>query len=167
MAWTTARLSNSRGRPPALGGGINLLIQSHSASVRSVEYGLGFIPKVYRTDATYRRLFKQPPRAYLTGTRRVLGGTNSRRGQGAITVTAMVTVPTSGGVPLSVTVTTRLSLPVKFSAGVYITRPLASTLAVPCTGGVVTAKVTVCPTSGSLGRIWLVLDVCCRCCSNT
>jgi hypothetical protein len=33
--------------PPGLGGGIKYLIQSHSASVRSVGYGLAFIPRVY------------------------------------------------------------------------------------------------------------------------
>jgi len=36
------------------------LIRSHSASVRSVGYGLAVIPPVYRTGATYGRLFKQP-----------------------------------------------------------------------------------------------------------
>ena len=39
------------------------MIQSHSASVRSVGYGLAFIPRVYGTDATYGRLFKQPLRS--------------------------------------------------------------------------------------------------------
>src|SRR4029450_10351493 len=62
MALTTARISSSRGRPPGLGGGIKSLIRSHSASVRSVGYGLAVIPPVYRTDATYGRLFKQPLR---------------------------------------------------------------------------------------------------------
>src|SRR5215831_1927885 len=64
MAWTTARISSSRWRPPGLGGGINSLIRSHSASVRSVGYGLAVIPPVYRTDATYGRLFKQPLRMF-------------------------------------------------------------------------------------------------------
>src|SRR5262250_1595638 len=62
MALTTARISSLRGRPPGLGGGSKSLIRSHSASVRSVGYGLAFIPTVYRTDATYGRLFKQPLR---------------------------------------------------------------------------------------------------------
>src|SRR4029450_6490894 len=60
MALTTARISSSRWRPPGLGGGIKSLIRSHSASVRSVGYGLAVIPPVYRTGATYGRLFKQP-----------------------------------------------------------------------------------------------------------
>src|SRR5215212_6956692 len=60
MALTTARISSARGRPPDLGGGIKSLIQSHSASVRSVGYGVAVIPPVYRTGATYGRLFKQP-----------------------------------------------------------------------------------------------------------
>src|SRR5262245_18632609 len=59
MALTTARISNSRWRPPGLGGGIKFLIRSHSASVRSVGYGLAAIPPVYRTGAIYGRLFKQ------------------------------------------------------------------------------------------------------------
>src|SRR5215470_17007677 len=50
------------GAPTWLGGGSKSLIRSHSASVRSVGYGLAFIPTVYRTDATYGRLFKQPLR---------------------------------------------------------------------------------------------------------
>src|SRR5215212_7488523 len=62
MALTTARISSARGRPPDLGGGIKSLIQSHSASVRSVGYGVAVIPPVYRTGATYGRLFKQPLR---------------------------------------------------------------------------------------------------------
>src|SRR5262245_65824420 len=61
-AWTTARISSLRKRPPGLGDGSKSLIRSHSASVRSVGYGLAFIPTVYRTDATYGRLFKQPLR---------------------------------------------------------------------------------------------------------
>src|SRR5215471_16483148 len=61
-ALTTARIASLRGRPPGLGGGSKSLIRSHSASVRSVGYGLAFIPTVYRTDATYGRLFKQPLR---------------------------------------------------------------------------------------------------------
>src|SRR4029450_69182 len=65
MALTTARISSSRGRPPGLGGGIKSLIRSHSASVRSVGYGLAVIPPVYRTDATYGRLFKQPLRVII------------------------------------------------------------------------------------------------------
>ena len=44
----------SRRRPPGFGGGINSLIRSHSASVRSVGYGVTSILTVYRTDATYR-----------------------------------------------------------------------------------------------------------------
>src|SRR4029450_11544372 len=60
MALTTARISSSRWRPPGLGGGSEFLIRSHSASVRSVGYGLAVIPPVYRTGATYGRLFKQP-----------------------------------------------------------------------------------------------------------
>src|SRR5207245_2074982 len=72
------------------------------------------------------------------------------------TVTGIVTAPDSGGVPLSVTVIVRLSLPVKLSAGVYVTTPLASMLAVPCAGSVVTAKVKVPASSGSLGLTWLV-----------
>src|SRR5215813_2820389 len=60
MALTTARISSSRWRPPGLGGGIKSLIRSHSASVRSVGYGFAVIPPVYRTEATYGRLFKQP-----------------------------------------------------------------------------------------------------------
>src|SRR5215468_3349246 len=66
MALTTARISSARWRPPSFGGGIRFLIRSHSASVRSVGYGLAFISRVYCTDATYRRLFKQPLRAYLS-----------------------------------------------------------------------------------------------------
>src|SRR4029453_690643 len=62
MALTTARISSSRWRPPGLGGGIKSLIRSHSASVRSVGYGVVVIPPVYRTGATYGRLFKQPLR---------------------------------------------------------------------------------------------------------
>src|SRR5215471_9713048 len=65
-AWTTARISSLRGRPPGLGGGSKSLIRSHSASVRSVGYGLAFIPTVYRTDATYGRLFKQSLRESLS-----------------------------------------------------------------------------------------------------
>src|SRR5438094_1442600 len=75
------------------------------------------------------------------------------------TVTGIVTAPDSGGVPLSVTVIVRLSLPVKLSAGVYVTTPLASMLAVPCAGSVVTAKVKVPASSGSLGLTWLVPGV--------
>src|SRR5215471_17998718 len=63
-ALTTARISSLRGRPPGLGGGSKSLIRSHSASVRSVGYGLAFIPTVHRTDATYGRLFKQPLRVH-------------------------------------------------------------------------------------------------------
>src|SRR4029453_8216769 len=63
MALTTARISSSRWRPPGLGGGIKSLIRSHSASVRSVGYGVVVIPPVYRTGATYGRLFKQPLRS--------------------------------------------------------------------------------------------------------
>src|SRR4029453_9983022 len=59
-ALTTARISSSRGRPPGLGGGIKSLIRSHSVSVRSVGYGVAVMPIMYRTDATYERLFKQP-----------------------------------------------------------------------------------------------------------
>src|SRR5262245_13952751 len=62
MALTTARISSARWRPPGLGGGSKSLIRSHSASVRSVGYGLAAIPPVYRTGATYGRLFKQPLR---------------------------------------------------------------------------------------------------------
>src|SRR5262249_29051748 len=62
MALTTARISSSRWRPPGLGGGIKSLIRSHSVSVRSVGYCLAVIPPVYRTGATYGRLFKQPLR---------------------------------------------------------------------------------------------------------
>src|SRR5215467_14762592 len=62
MALTTARISSARWRPPGLGGGIKSLIRSHSASVRSVGYGVAVIPPVYRTGATYGRLFKQPLR---------------------------------------------------------------------------------------------------------
>src|SRR4029453_13434434 len=61
-ALTTARISSSRGRPPGLGGGIKSLIRSHSASVRAVRYVLAVIPPVFRNDATYGRLFKQPLR---------------------------------------------------------------------------------------------------------
>src|SRR5215470_14701766 len=61
-ALTTARISSSRGRPPGLGGGIKSLISSHSVSVRSVGYGVVVMPIMYRTDATYERLFKQPLR---------------------------------------------------------------------------------------------------------
>src|SRR5215212_11083681 len=64
MALTTARISNARWRPPGFGGGIKSLIRSHAASVRSVGYGLTFIPRWYRTDAIYRRLFKQPLRHF-------------------------------------------------------------------------------------------------------
>src|SRR5215470_11094369 len=60
MALTTARISRARWRPPGLGGGIKSLIRAHSASVRSVGYGVAVIPPVYRTGATYGRLFKQP-----------------------------------------------------------------------------------------------------------
>jgi hypothetical protein len=60
MALTTARISSARWRPPGLGGGIKGWISSHSASVRSVGYGVVFIPRVYRTDTTYGGLFKQP-----------------------------------------------------------------------------------------------------------
>src|SRR5215469_12530503 len=62
-ALTTARISSSRGRPPGLGGGIKSLISSHSVSVRSVGYGVAVMPIMYRTDATYERLFKQPLRS--------------------------------------------------------------------------------------------------------
>src|SRR5215470_17881343 len=62
-ALTTARISSSRGRPPGLGGGIKSLISSHSVSVRSVGYGVVVMPIMYRTDATYERLFKQPLRS--------------------------------------------------------------------------------------------------------
>ena len=56
-----------------------------------------------------------------------------------------------GGVPLSVTVTAKLSGPLKPGAGVYVATPLAVTLAVPCAGGVLTLKVCVWLVSGSLG----------------
>jgi hypothetical protein len=49
--------------------GINSLIHSHSASVRSVGYGLASILTVSRTDATYGRFFKQPLRAVDMGGR--------------------------------------------------------------------------------------------------
>ena len=55
---------------------------------------------------------------------------------GTWTVTGMSTVPERGGVPLSVTVTTKLSAPLKPGAGVYVTSPLAVTVAVPLAGGV-------------------------------
>ena len=47
-------------------------------------------------------------------------------GGGTWTVTGMVTVPERGGVPLSVTVTTKLSVPLKPGAGVYVATPLPS-----------------------------------------
>ena len=56
-------------------------------------------------------------------------------GGGTWTVTGMVTVPGRGGVPLSVTVTTKLSLPLNPGAGVYVATPLADTVAVPLAGG--------------------------------
>src|SRR5215813_8215846 len=64
MALTTARISSARWRPPGLGGGIKSLIRFHAASVRSVGYGVVVIPPVYRTGATYGRLFKQPLRVF-------------------------------------------------------------------------------------------------------
>src|SRR5262245_18582939 len=76
MALTTARISRTRRRPPGWGGGIKSLIQSHSASVRSVGYGFAAIPIVYRADATSGRLFTQPLSlpAYQSGASYGLGG---------------------------------------------------------------------------------------------
>ena len=65
MALTPARISSSRWRPPGLGGGITSLIRAHSASGRSGGYGVAVIPPVYRTGATYGRLFKQPLTYFL------------------------------------------------------------------------------------------------------
>ena len=63
--------------------------------------------------------------------------------------------------PLSVTVTAKLSGPLKPGAGVYVASPLAVTLAVPCAGGVLTLKVGVWLVSGSLGLTGLVPGVFC------
>ena len=87
-------------------------------------------------------------------------GTGARFG-GAWTVTGMGTVPGRGGVPLSVTVTTKLSAPLKPGAGVYVASPLAVTVAVPLAGGVLMLKVCVWPASGSLGLTRLVPGVFC------
>ena len=95
------------------------------------------------------------PGAVGTGAR--FGG-----GGGAWMVTGMVTVPGRGGVPLSVTVTTKLSAPLKPVAGVYVASPLAVTVAVPLAGGVLMLKVCVWPASGSFGLTRLVPGVFCR-----
>ena len=69
---------------------------------------------------------------------------------GPVTVTAMRTVPLHGGVPLSVTVTEKLSVPVHAAAGVERADPVAATMAVPWAGAVLTTKVWVWPVSGAL-----------------
>ena len=82
-------------------------------------------------------------------------------GGGTWTVTGMVTVPERGGVPLSVTVTAKLFVPLKPDAGVYVASPLAVTVAVPLAGGVLMLKVCVWPASGSFGLTVLVPGVFC------
>jgi hypothetical protein len=47
-------------------------------------------------------------------------------------------MPERGGVPLSVTVTTKLSGPLNPGAGVYVARPLGLTVATPLAGRVLT-----------------------------
>ena len=69
------------------------------------------------------------------------------------TVTWMSTIPERDGVSLSITVTTKLSVPLKPGAGVYVTTPLAVTVAVPLAGGILMLKVCVWPASGSLTPI--------------
>ena len=101
-------------------------------------------------------------RAYFCGVlmARAVGiGGRFGGGGGLWTVTGMVTVPERGGVPLSVAVTAKLSVPLKPGAGVYVASPLADTVAVPLAGGVLTRKVWSWPVSGSLGLTVLVPGV--------
>ena len=63
--------------------------------------------------------------------------------------------------PLSVTVTTKLSAPLKPGAGVYVANPLGLTVAKPGAGGVLTLNACVWPISGSLALILLLPGVFC------
>jgi hypothetical protein len=67
-----------------------------------------------------------------------LASTGGRFGR---TLTGMITVPERGGVPLSVTVTAKLSAPLNPVVGMYVTTPLGVTFTVPCAGDVLTLKV--------------------------
>ena len=105
-------------------------------------------------------LWAQPGIVRLPGVFRVVRmagavGTGAVLGRAA-TVTAIVTARVRGGVPLSDTVMTRLSVPVKPMAGIYVTSPLLLTVAVPCAGGLPTTNAKLSPASGSLGLTWLV-----------
>jgi hypothetical protein len=58
-------------------------------------------------------------------------------------MTWIVTIPERDGVSLSVTVTTKLSMPLNPGAGVYVTTPFVVTVAVPLAGGVLMLNICV------------------------